>query len=60
MTDADIDEVLAWVDQHAKGRTMTIWAVHRDGDGIGLIRLAGVDPTADPGVWPSWAVPRRR
>jgi len=31
---------------------------HRDAGGVGLIRLAGIDPTADSGIWPSWASPR--
>jgi hypothetical protein len=60
LTEADVDEVLAWADAQAGGRTMSIWVVHRDDDGVGLIRLAGLDPTAAPRVWPSWAVPRRR
>src|SRR5689334_21352421 len=58
LTEADVDEVLAWADAHADGRAMSAWVVHRDADGVGLIRLAGIDPTADPGVWPSWASPR--
>jgi hypothetical protein len=58
LTGADVDEVLAWADEHADGRTMSIWVVRSDADGVGLIRLAGVDPTADPSTWPSWAAPR--
>jgi hypothetical protein len=58
LTEADIDEVLAWAGSHAAGRTVSIWVVHRDADGVGHIRLAGIDPTADRGVWPSWASPR--
>jgi hypothetical protein len=59
LTEADVDEVLAWADAQAGGRTMSVWVVvHRDAGGVGLIRLAGIDPTADPGAWPSWASPR--
>ncbi len=58
LTETDVDEVLAWADAHAGGRTMSLWVVHRDADGVGLIRLAGLDPTADPQSWPSWASPR--
>ena len=58
LTEADIDEVLAWAGSHAAGRTMSIWVVHRDADGLGLIRLAGIDPVADREVWPSWASQR--
>lgn len=58
LTEADVDEVLAWAGSRAAGRTMSIWVVHQDADGIGLIRLAGIDPTADRGVWPSWASAR--
>jgi hypothetical protein len=58
LTEADVDEVLAWAGRRAGGRTMSVWVVHRDADGAGLIRLAGIDPTADREAWPSWASPR--
>ena len=58
LSEADIDEVLAWADAHADGRTMTVWVVHRDSEGVGLIRLAGIEPPAAPENWPSWASPR--
>ena len=59
LTEADIDEVLAWADANADGRCMSVWVVQGDTEGVSLIRLAGVDPPADSSVWPSWAVPRR-
>ena len=50
LTETDVDGVLACADEHANGRTTSVWVVHSDGNGLGLIRLAGVDPTADPAV----------
>jgi len=58
LAEADADEVLAWANAHAGGRAMSIGVVHRDAGGVGLIRLASIDPTADSGIWPSWASPR--
>ncbi|MDT0320138.1 MULTISPECIES: hypothetical protein [unclassified Streptomyces] len=52
VSDADVDEVLAWATRHAAehGVTYTLWALVPEqwGDGPGLIRLAGVagDPFA--------------
>jgi hypothetical protein len=43
---ADVHEVLSWAEQRAEGRLVTIYAVRDGADGRGLIRLAGVDPTA--------------
>jgi hypothetical protein len=44
--DADVSAVLEWANFEASpGRTFTLYAVvHRNGT-IGLVRLAGVDPT---------------
>jgi hypothetical protein len=58
LTETDVDEVLAWGGRRAGGRTMSVWVVHRDARGVGLIRLAGIDPTADREAWPSWASPQ--
>jgi hypothetical protein len=41
LTEADVDEVLACADAQAGGRTMSVWVVHRDDDGVGLIRFGG-------------------
>lgn len=44
---ADVHEVLDWAGRTAKpDETFTLYVEHRDGSGTGLIRLAGVDPTA--------------
>jgi hypothetical protein len=58
LAEADVDEVLAWADARAGGRTISVWVVHCDARGVGVIRLAGIDPTADPEIWPGWASPR--
>jgi hypothetical protein len=43
---AEVDEVLAWIDEHRlDGETVALFAVVDRGDGLGIIRLAGVDPT---------------
>lgn len=53
---ADIDEVLAWVQQHSDGRRASLWAVARSGGNeVEHTRLAGTDPTATDDTWPSWA-----
>ena len=51
VTDADVDEVLAWSKTEASGRPIVVYLVfaRRDGE-PGLIRLAGEDPT-DPARW---------
>ena len=42
----DVDEVLAWARRTAEPeQTFTLYVEHRDGDLLGLIRLAGIDPT---------------
>jgi hypothetical protein len=43
---AEVDEVLAWIDDNRlDGETFTLFAVVDRGDGVGVVRLAGVDPT---------------
>jgi hypothetical protein len=38
--------VLAWIDDNRlDGETFTLFAVVDRGDGVGVVRLAGVDPT---------------
>jgi len=58
LTETDVDEVLAWADRRAGSRTMSVWVVHRNAGGVGLIWLLGIDPTADREAWPNWASPR--
>lgn len=42
----DVQEVLAWVSARARpDQTFTLYAEHQDEDGVGLLRLSGVDPT---------------
>lgn len=43
---ADVGEVLGWAEERAEGRVVTVYALLDIGAGRGLIRLAGVDPTA--------------
>ena len=46
VTDADVDEVMAWADSEAGGREVVIYlSTKRANDEPGLIRLTGVDPT---------------
>lgn len=55
LTEADLDEVLSWVQANSRGRPHSLWAVVRRDQDVELIRLRGIDPTADPGTWPIWA-----
>jgi hypothetical protein len=41
---SDVREALAWAEEHARGRHMTIY-VEVDRGGLGRVRLVGVDPT---------------
>ena len=59
LTEADLDEVLTWVDQIANGRTHSLWVVRRKHTGVQLIRLRGIDPPAAADSWPAWAVEAR-
>jgi hypothetical protein len=46
LADTDVLEALAWAEDNANGRTFTIGAVVPDqGDGPGLVHLAGTDPS---------------
>ncbi|TJY64044.1 hypothetical protein E4J89_19055 [Arthrobacter sp. CAU 1506] len=44
---ADIPEVIDWAESNREGRSYTLYACVPV-DGLGLVRLAGVDPTAAP------------
>jgi hypothetical protein len=45
----DVREVIAWADEEARSRksTYTLWAVVARGSDVGMVWLAGIDPT----VW---------
>lgn len=45
VTGGDVPDVLAWIDEQRRDRGFTLWAAVAQPDGIGLVRLAGVDPT---------------
>jgi hypothetical protein len=45
---SDVREVLAWAEERADGRTFTVYALLRSRGELGLVQLAGVDPTASP------------
>jgi hypothetical protein len=58
--EADIDEVLAWVQANADGRFYTVWARVRlprgeTEDDVVDVRLYGTDPTSWDEDFPSWA-----
>ena len=55
LSEADLDEVLAWINQTAEGRTHSLWVVRHEDSGLELIRLRGIDPPAAPDTWPAWA-----
>ena len=43
--EADVVVVLAWAERERNDRTFTLYLRRDDGPGIGLILLAGTDPT---------------
>ena len=55
LAEADIDEVLEWVRANGRGRPHSLWVVVRGEQGVQLVRLRGIDPTAAPDTWPAWA-----
>ena len=57
ITEADADEVIAWANEHSRGRHFTIWARTVWGDGqMEDVRLVGAEPEEVGGSdWPSWA-----
>src|SRR5262245_39727872 len=53
LTEADVHEVLAWAEEEARGRRVTVWVeVVSDGK-TGLVRISGWEPTRsdDPPAW---------
>lgn len=46
LTETDLDEVLDWISQNSRGRPRSLWAATENEDGVGHIRLRGIDPTA--------------
>ena len=48
ISDADVREVLSWADRRAGNRTYVLYARVVNRQGPGLVRLAGIDPTAQP------------
>lgn len=53
---ADVDQVLAWAEAKADGRSPSVWAVTRAAGGVMLIRLRGVDlDRSVPATWPDHA-----
>jgi hypothetical protein len=53
LTEADVHEVLAWTEDQARGRRITVWVeLVRDGQ-PGLVRISGWEPTRSdpPPVW---------
>ena len=46
VSEADVDEVIAWAHEHANGRGIAIYITAMRDDEPGLIRLLGTDPTA--------------
>ena len=55
LSETDVLGVLSWASANAGGRPVSVWVVHRNGDDLIQIRLAGLDPTASSETWPSWA-----
>jgi hypothetical protein len=41
LTEADLDEVLTWIDQTSNGRTHSLWVVRHEDRGVELIASAG-------------------
>jgi hypothetical protein len=41
----DIEAVMRWAHEHCDGRTFVIYVNVLDNEGLGLVRLFGVDPT---------------
>ena len=54
LSSVDITEVLAWAEEHARGRRVTIWVEHScDRHALGMTRLLGWEPTRTDSP-PSW------
>ena len=55
LTEADLDEVLGWVQANSDGRPHSLWVVVRSDQEVELIRLRGIESPGDPSTWPAWA-----
>lgn len=54
ISDADVHEVIAWAEAEAGARTYTLYAAVHDHRGeLGLVHLAGLNPTEAPWRPPS-------
>jgi hypothetical protein len=42
----DVHEVLTWAEQRRGGRSYTLYAEFGGEDGMGMVNLAGIDPTS--------------
>jgi hypothetical protein len=45
---SDVRDVLSWAEERAEGSTFTVYALLEIRGELGLVQLAGVDPTASP------------
>jgi hypothetical protein len=57
LTETDVNDAVRWLSDNANGRRSSLWAAVRTDKDLGLIRLAGTDPTASADSYPSWATP---
>lgn len=49
LTDADdVADVMSWAESHSGGRRFVIYVRVMTQDGVGLVRLLGLDPSAQP------------
>jgi hypothetical protein len=44
--EADVSHVLAWAERERRDRIFAVYLRHNDASGVGLVLLAGTDPTA--------------
>lgn len=55
LTNTDLDEVLAWIEEFSSGRSHSLWITARLEGHTHVARLRGIDPDAPPETWPNWA-----
>jgi hypothetical protein len=53
ITEADIDDVLAWTDEHIGDGSASVWLVQHRADSVRHIRLRGIDPATPADTWPN-------
>lgn len=53
--EADVPEVLQWLQSNSPSRYSLWVCVPAKQGGVGMIRLAGSDPTSPNDTWPQWA-----